>query len=268
MKIGIGSDHAGFELKEDLRAFYPTDLMSTGFDIIFFWVARMIMMGLKFRGQIPFRHVFINGLVRDLKRRKMSKSEGNIINPLEMIDKYGTDALRFALSTGTSPGNNFSTQTGGHFAPAPAPTSAPPASSPTAKPSTTAAGKLPEILTITTYQSGAPLDITMSSGASLNTPSNTNRPNSSGTPEVLGNYGPGKLYFDTSVFSAPAVFRFTATANPERHLEAARLMGANVTGVKKEDAGEILANEIIKLMKIARVPNGVGGRRIHHRRCG
>ncbi len=89
---------------EDLRAFYPTDLMSTGFDIIFFWVARMIMMGLKFRGRIPFRTVFINGLVRDLKRRKMSKSEGNSIDPLEMIDKYGTDALRFTLAALAVPG--------------------------------------------------------------------------------------------------------------------------------------------------------------------
>ncbi len=89
---------------EDLRTFYPTDLMSTGFDIIFFWVARMIMMGLKFRGRIPFRQVFINGLVRDVKRRKMSKSEGNIIDPLEMIDKYGTDALRFTLAALAVPG--------------------------------------------------------------------------------------------------------------------------------------------------------------------
>jgi valyl-tRNA synthetase len=89
---------------EDLRTFYPTDLMSTGFDIIFFWVARMIMMGLKFRGRIPFRHVFINGLVRDLKRRKMSKSEGNIIDPLEMIGKYGADALRFTLAALAVPG--------------------------------------------------------------------------------------------------------------------------------------------------------------------
>jgi len=93
---------------EDLRTFYPTDLMSTGFDIIFFWVARMIMMGLKFRGQIPFRHVFINGLVRDLKRRKMSKSEGNIIDPLEMIEKYGTDALRFTLAALAVPGMDLS----------------------------------------------------------------------------------------------------------------------------------------------------------------
>ena len=93
---------------EDLRTFYPTDLMSTGFDIIFFWVARMIMMGLKFRGRIPFRQVFINGLVRDLKRRKMSKSEGNIIDPLEMMEKYGTDALRFTLAALAVPGMDLS----------------------------------------------------------------------------------------------------------------------------------------------------------------
>jgi len=92
------------EETDDLKAFYPTDLMSTGFDIIFFWVARMIMMGLKFMGDIPFRHVFINGLVRDFKRRKMSKSEGNIIDPLEMSAKYGTDALRFTLASLAVPG--------------------------------------------------------------------------------------------------------------------------------------------------------------------
>ncbi|HVP91701.1 MAG TPA: valine--tRNA ligase [Terriglobales bacterium] len=92
------------EETDDLRTFYPTDLMATGFDIIFFWVARMIMLGLKFRGRIPFRHVFINGLVRDVKRRKMSKSEGNIIDPLEMMEKYGTDALRFTLAAMAVPG--------------------------------------------------------------------------------------------------------------------------------------------------------------------
>ncbi len=92
------------EQTEDLKVFYPTDLMATGFDIIFFWVARMIMMGLKFMKDIPFREVFINGLVRDMKRRKMSKSEGNIIDPLEMIEKYGTDALRFTLSSLAVPG--------------------------------------------------------------------------------------------------------------------------------------------------------------------
>jgi valyl-tRNA synthetase len=92
----------------DLEMFYPTDLMATAFDIIFFWVARMIMMGLKFTGQIPFRHVFINGLVRDFRRRKMSKSEGNIINPLEMIEKYGTDALRFTMAALAIPGMDLS----------------------------------------------------------------------------------------------------------------------------------------------------------------
>jgi valyl-tRNA synthetase len=96
------------EKTEDLKTFYPTDLMSTGFDIIFFWVARMIMMGLKFTKDIPFRHVFINGLVRDFKRRKMSKSEGNIIDPLEMIEKYGTDALRFTMAALAIPGMDLS----------------------------------------------------------------------------------------------------------------------------------------------------------------
>ncbi|MDY0231029.1 MAG: valine--tRNA ligase [Candidatus Saccharicenans sp.] len=96
------------EKTRDLEVFYPTDLMATGFDIIFFWVARMIMMGLKFMKDIPFREVFINGLVRDMKRRKMSKSEGNIIDPLEMIDKYGTDALRFTLSSLAVPGMDIS----------------------------------------------------------------------------------------------------------------------------------------------------------------
>ncbi len=92
----------------DLRVFYPTDLMATGFDIIFFWVARMIMMGLKFTGHIPFRQVFINGLVRDMYRRKMSKSQGNIIDPLKMIERYGTDALRFTLASLAVPGMDIS----------------------------------------------------------------------------------------------------------------------------------------------------------------
>ncbi len=96
------------EETEDLKTFYPTDLMSTGFDIIFFWVARMIMMGLKFTKKIPFRHVYINGLVRDFRRRKMSKSEGNSIDPLEMIEKYGTDALRFTMAALAIPGADIS----------------------------------------------------------------------------------------------------------------------------------------------------------------
>jgi valyl-tRNA synthetase len=96
------------EKTDDLNTFYPTDLMSTGFDIIFFWVARMIMMGLKFMGDIPFEEVYINGLVRDFKRRKMSKSEGNIIDPLDLIENYGTDALRFTLAALAVPGMDIS----------------------------------------------------------------------------------------------------------------------------------------------------------------
>ena len=83
---------------EDLRTFYPTNLLVTGFDILFFWVARMIMMGMKFMGDPPFRDVYIHALVRDLKGQKMSKSKGNIIDPLLLIDKYGADAFRFSLA--------------------------------------------------------------------------------------------------------------------------------------------------------------------------
>jgi valyl-tRNA synthetase len=92
---------------EDLLYFYPTSVMETGYDIIFFWVARMIMMGLKNTGRSPFHTVFLHGLVRDEKGEKMSKVKGNVLNPLDTLEKYGTDALRFALSTGTSPGNDF-----------------------------------------------------------------------------------------------------------------------------------------------------------------
>ncbi|MDR1701540.1 MAG: valine--tRNA ligase [Sporomusaceae bacterium] len=89
-----------------LKKFYPTSVLVTGYDIIFFWVARMIMTGLKFTGQIPFKHVFIHGLVRDSQGRKMSKSLGNGIDPLEVIAKYSADALRFMLITGNTPGND------------------------------------------------------------------------------------------------------------------------------------------------------------------
>ena len=91
---------------EDLRYFYPTTVMETGYDIIFFWVARMVMMGLEDTGDIPFRTVYLHGLVRDEKGEKMSKVKGNVLNPLDTMEQYGTDALRFALSTGTSPGND------------------------------------------------------------------------------------------------------------------------------------------------------------------
>ncbi len=92
---------------EDLKYFYPTDVLVTGYDIIFFWVARMIFSGLEHMGKEPFKYVFIHGIVRDALGRKMSKSLGNGIDPLEVIDKYGTDALRFALTTGNSPGNDL-----------------------------------------------------------------------------------------------------------------------------------------------------------------
>ncbi|HHV78337.1 MAG TPA: valine--tRNA ligase [Firmicutes bacterium] len=92
---------------EDLRRFYPTSVLVTGYDIIFFWVARMILMGIEFTGSEPFEHVLVHGLVRDALGRKMSKSLGNGIDPLEVIDKYGADALRFSLITGNTPGNDM-----------------------------------------------------------------------------------------------------------------------------------------------------------------
>jgi valyl-tRNA synthetase len=91
----------------DLDYFYPTSVLVTGYDIIFFWVARMIFSGLEQMGREPFRYVLIHGLVRDAQGRKMSKSLGNGIDPLDVIDKYGTDALRYALTIGTSPGNDM-----------------------------------------------------------------------------------------------------------------------------------------------------------------
>ena len=91
----------------ELKYFYPTDTLVTGYDIIFFWVVRMMFSGLEHMGEVPFRTVFIHGLVRDAKGRKMSKSLGNGIDPLEIIDKYGADALRFTLATGNSPGNDM-----------------------------------------------------------------------------------------------------------------------------------------------------------------
>ncbi len=81
----------------DVKRFYPTSVLVTGFDIIFFWVARMMMMGLHFMGEVPFRKVFINALVRDERGQKMSKSKGNVLDPLELIDAYGADALRFTM---------------------------------------------------------------------------------------------------------------------------------------------------------------------------
>ncbi|PZR16296.1 MAG: valine--tRNA ligase [Azospirillum brasilense] len=90
----------------ELARYYPTDVLVTGFDIIFFWVARMMMMGMHFMGDVPFRTIYIHGLVRDEKGQKMSKSKGNVIDPLELIDSYGADAMRFTIAALAGPGRD------------------------------------------------------------------------------------------------------------------------------------------------------------------
>lgn len=95
------------ENSADFKRYYSTDVLVTGYDIIYFWVARMIFQGLEFTGERPFKDVLIHGLVRDSEGRKMSKSLGNGVDPMDVIDKYGADALRFFLSTGSSPGNDL-----------------------------------------------------------------------------------------------------------------------------------------------------------------
>ncbi|MSV30043.1 MAG: valine--tRNA ligase [Bryobacterales bacterium] len=95
------------EQTEDLKTFYPTSLLITGFDILFFWVARMIMLGIEFMGDVPFRQVYIHGLVRDADRVKMSKTKGNVIDPLEVTAKFGTDAVRMSLLIGAAPGTDI-----------------------------------------------------------------------------------------------------------------------------------------------------------------
>jgi valyl-tRNA synthetase len=92
---------------EDLRTYYPTSVLVTGFDILFFWVARMIMMGLEFMGEVPFRDVYIHALVRDSKGQKMSKSKGNVVDPLIMVGKYGADAFRFSLAAFAAQGRDI-----------------------------------------------------------------------------------------------------------------------------------------------------------------
>ncbi|AKL94288.1 valyl-tRNA synthetase ValS [Clostridium aceticum] len=92
---------------KELEYFYPTDVLVTGYDIIFFWVVRMAFSGIEFMKEVPFKHVFVHGLVRDAQGRKMSKSLGNGVDPLEIIDQYGADALRYTLVTGNSPGNDI-----------------------------------------------------------------------------------------------------------------------------------------------------------------
>lgn len=92
---------------QDLKTYYPTSLLITGFDILFFWVARMIMLGMECMGDVPFRTVYIHGLVRDAERQKMSKTKGNTIDPLIVTEQYGTDAVRFALLRGAAPGTDI-----------------------------------------------------------------------------------------------------------------------------------------------------------------
>ncbi len=92
---------------KDVARYYPGDVLVTAFDIIFFWVARMMMMGLHFMGDVPFRTVYIHGLVRDERGRKMSKSIGNVVDPLDLIDRYGTDALRFTIASMAGPGRDL-----------------------------------------------------------------------------------------------------------------------------------------------------------------
>jgi len=94
------------EKTKDLKVFYPTSVLVTGFDILFFWVARMMMMGLKFMGDVPFRDVYIHALVRDAEGQKMSKSRGNVIDPLLVIEKFGTDAFRFTLAAFAAQGRD------------------------------------------------------------------------------------------------------------------------------------------------------------------
>jgi valyl-tRNA synthetase len=99
------------EKTRELQVYYPTSLLVTGFDILTFWVARMLMMGLKFMGDVPFREVYIHALVRDIEGRKMSKSLGNVIDPLEMVEEYGADAFRFALAAFAAQGRDIKLST-------------------------------------------------------------------------------------------------------------------------------------------------------------
>lgn len=92
---------------EDFKRYYPTDVLVTGYDIIFFWVSRMIFQAIEFTEERPFKDVLIHGLIRDEQGRKMSKSLGNGVDPMDVIDKYGADSLRYFLATGSSPGQDL-----------------------------------------------------------------------------------------------------------------------------------------------------------------
>lgn len=108
--FGWTGDPAQDAANEDLKTFTPTDVLVTGFDIIFFWVARMMMMSLHFTGDVPFRTVFVTGLVRDAQGQKMSKTKGNVVDPLDVFRKYGTDAVRFSLVSAVTGANDIKLQ--------------------------------------------------------------------------------------------------------------------------------------------------------------
>jgi valyl-tRNA synthetase len=93
----------GYPDSPDYAQFYPTSVMETGADILFFWVARMLMLGLYKTGKVPFKNVYLHGMVRDAKGLKMSKSKGNVISPIDVSNEYGTDALRMGLIVGNTP---------------------------------------------------------------------------------------------------------------------------------------------------------------------
>ena len=105
--LGWPPDPSDKEKRADFDYFYPTTVLETGYDILFFWVARMIMLGIENTGKPPFNTVYLHGLIRDGSGAKMSKTRGNTMDPLDLLEKYGTDALRFALTTGTAPGNDL-----------------------------------------------------------------------------------------------------------------------------------------------------------------
>ena len=91
---------------KDLQRFYPASVLETGYDILFFWVARMGMMALELTDQVPFHTIYLHGLVRDAEGQKMSKTKGNVLDPLDVIAQHGSDALRYALVTGSAPGHD------------------------------------------------------------------------------------------------------------------------------------------------------------------
>jgi valyl-tRNA synthetase len=95
------------DAQSELARFYPAAVLETGYDIIFFWVARMVMLGIELTGQSPFSVIYLHGLVRDAEGQKMSKTKGNVIDPLETADIYGADALRYTLVTGVTPGQDI-----------------------------------------------------------------------------------------------------------------------------------------------------------------